>query len=124
MNAYWYPADRTFGSCIRLQDHWGEYVLSLQEKKTYLLRKFEGRVYAGEISESRTGSGASWSSSASGKRDIQVFVGGNVAADITETEIGSTAGQYFGLVDGQRWPLRFVTVSEAAEQRIEMVREP
>ncbi|MGI5869082.1 MAG: hypothetical protein ACOX9C_06545 [Kiritimatiellia bacterium] len=56
MNAYWYPSDGAFGSALRLQDHWGEYLVRIQEQKTYLILRYKGRIYAGEITESSPGS--------------------------------------------------------------------
>ena len=120
MNAYWYPADEMNGPCIRLQDHWGEYLLRLKEAKTYLILRYKGRILAGEISESSPASSMGARDHAGGKAEIYASVGDNTAIDITDTVVGRESGRYFGRIDGREYPVRFIPVSESPEIEIEM----
>ena len=122
MNAYWYPPREGRGPSIRLQDHWGEYLLRLSDQKTYSLVRYKGRVYAGEIFDSNTNYGIGEIGTGSGEPVVSVSSGSNHATDITDTPVAQGPGQYFGRIDGQEYPLRFVPVSESPEQKIEMVR--
>jgi hypothetical protein len=120
MNAYWYEPSEQSGPCIRLQDHWGEYLLRLDEQKTYLILRYEGHVLAGEISESSPGYSVSQRGAADGEPEIHASVGGNEAVDITDTAVGRGPGRYFGRIDGQSHPIRFIPASESPEIKIEM----
>ena len=51
---------------------------------------------------------------------LVVSVGSNTASDITDTVVARGPGQYFGGIDGQAYPLRFVSASESPEQKIKM----
>lgn len=108
MHAYWYPADARFGPCIRLQDQGRnrDCLVSLQEKKTYLILRDNARICAGEISESNPGWG-----SAGGAPPCFLAVGRNNAFDIAETSVAKEPGQYIGSIDGRSSPLRFVPAS-------------
>lgn len=120
MNVYWYPVSNGSGACIRLQNHWGEYLLDLAKKKTYRILRYKGRVFAGEIGDGGSDYSMGTSTSAGRKSEIRVFVGKNSAADITHTLMGSRQGDYFGRIDGRDAPLRFVKKSEAPEVQIKM----
>jgi hypothetical protein len=122
MNAYWYPSEVTLGPTIRLQDHWREYLLRMQEQKTYLILRYKGRVFAGEITVRSPGASIAETHPPGGESEIHVSVGDSQAEDITDTNVGRCSGEYFGRIDGQRYPVRFVPVSETPELGIEMVR--
>jgi len=115
MNAYWYPSGNGLGPCIRLQDYLREYLLDLDKRRTYLLLRYAGQVFAGEISESNPGYLTSTSRSPGGKPEIHVYVGGNQADNISHTVVAYSPGAYFGGIDGQHSSLQFVPASEAAE---------
>ncbi len=118
MNAYWYPSTDGFGPCIRLQDHWGQYLLRLDDLKTYRLLRYRDRTYIGEI----TDSSASYSMGLRGQVGGEPFVrvGDNEALDVTDRAIALGPGEYLGRIDGSKYRLRFVTAHEASEERIDM----
>jgi len=122
MNAYWYPSYDVFGPAIRLQDHWGEYLVRVQDQKTYRLLRYKGQVFAGEITESSPGTSMGESHPVDGEPEIHASVGDNKAEDVTDTNVGRESGEYFGRIDGQDYPVRFVPASEATEVEIEMMR--
>ncbi len=117
MDAYWYPPDDGLGPCIRLRDYLHEYLLDLERRKTYLLLRYEGQVFAGEISENDPGYLTCTSSGPEDEPEIQVYVGGNRAENITHTAAASTPGEYFGGIEGRRSSLRFVPASESDKSR-------
>jgi len=122
MNAYWYPSDPKSGPTIRLQDRWGEYLVRMQEQKTYMILRYKDRVFAGEITESNPGSLIGETLLAGGELGVDVSVGDNQAMDVTTTTVGQGPGQYFGRIDGESSTLRFVPVSESLEESIDIVK--
>lgn len=122
MNAYWYPADPIFGPCIRLDDTHGEYLLALGSRRTYLILRHRDRVFAGEILDKIDLANIGESVGPDGKRGITAEIGDRPAADITETTVGRGAGRYFGRIDGEEHPLRFLPAGEAPEEKIAKLR--
>ena len=123
INAYWYPSDPTLGPCILLQDNrHGEYLLRLQERKTYLIIRYRGRVFAGEIYDKSIGSSCREAKSSDGENEISVSVGDRPAMDITDTAVGKEPGSYFGRIDEERFPLRFLPAAEVPEEKIHKTR--
>lgn len=115
INAYWYAPTDNFGPCIRLQDSHGEYLLDLNKKTTCLILRYEGHVFAGEIADGKVDYSMGKTFPNSGEEEIHAFVGKNKATDITRTHLASKPCEYFGRVDGQQAPLRFIPVSQGAE---------
>lgn len=124
MNAYWYPQDEMFGPCIRLQDHFGEYLLSLRQTKVYLLFRYEDRVFAGVASGSERE--PAWSITAdypsAGEPAIIASVGTSDARDVSESVVAQEKGQYLGRIDCQPSSVRFVPAAAAPEEAIPVLR--
>lgn len=118
MNAYWYPQEEAFPAAIRLQDHWGEYVVRPAEMKTYSLLRRKGRLYIGEVQDENSG----YSISEREGAPLEVTLNGSEALDVTDSPLGSGSGSYIGRIDGTTVPLRFVPAEEAPEQKIEGLR--
>lgn len=122
MNAYWYPEEDGFGPCIRLQDHWGEYLLRFDDWKTYRMINYKNQIFIEEITDGSEGYSMDEHTLPDGEQVLDLSVGNNRAIDITNRPVAQGTGKYFGRIDGTRHPLRFVTASEAPEAKIEMVR--
>jgi hypothetical protein len=59
---------------------------------------------------------------AEGQPVTHVSVGTNEAVDITDRAVALGPGEYFGRIDGSKYPLRFLTLAEGSEERIEMAK--
>ncbi|MBN1394893.1 MAG: hypothetical protein JW959_07710 [Pirellulales bacterium] len=108
MKAYWYPPGDGHGPCIRFRDYYTEHLIDLDKRKTYLLIRYAGRVFAGEISESDPGYLTSTARGPDGEEKIRVYVGGNEAANITHTALASSPGAYFGGIEIRPSSLKFI----------------
>lgn len=88
---FWYPNEPAFGPCIRV--HGGAYdcLVSLSQRKTFMLVGYEGRVFAGEITQSDPGWGA-----VGGTPPYYVAIGSHDAVDITESMVAKEPGLRFG----------------------------
>lgn len=121
INVYWIDEKDSFGPLVLLRDHWGESLVDLATRETLrLVRVGADRVFAGHIDNERAGVG--WTgTSDDAVDDLRVHVGQNIATDITRFSIYDRL-QYLGRLDGRFGPLRFISASEASEERIKMIR--
>ena len=111
LNAYWYPAAKGRGQCIRLESPLGEYLIDFDRQKTHLLLRCAGRVFAGEITERSPGHLTASSVAPSDEAETAVYVGGNRAEDISGTPPAAAPGKFFGtLVFTSSGEVRFLPV--------------
>lgn len=119
INLYWIEEKDGFGPMLLMRDNWGEYLIDLERKKSFILIKPEaGRVFAGEINDERGGYG--WGHLPNG--DLRVHSCGKDATEITQYQVYDDL-KYIGRLDGRTPRLRFIASSEAPEERVQMVTQ-
>jgi len=117
INVYWYKAQDGNETYLRLQDHWGEYMIDLERGLTQNILRIDGRVFVGDISDD-TVIGLGWEKT-DGKL-TKMYAGESEAKEITG-EPHSLPGKYIGRIDGTHGCPMFISVDESEEEYIEMV---
>jgi len=118
INVYFYPRQDGSGPAIRLQDHWGQYMLDLKRKVSRLIIRVDGSTYAGDLHSERASSG--WSQADGGPESVEID--GRPAQLLQGTLAGP--GQYLGRLDGTKGPVAFIPASSEKERSIPMAHEP
>ncbi len=112
VNAYWYPANPQGGPWVRFQDREGEYLLDMKSQKVSRILRYQGHVFAGELSSGHDGIAVV----ESGGRII-ASVGRRDAYEITGTPVGDSSGKYIGRIEGNYFRRRFITPDQSPEQQ-------
>jgi hypothetical protein len=116
VNTYWYPANQPGGPRVRIQDREGEYFIDIKEHKVSRVLRYQGRVFAGELSGGQDGIAIVESG---GK--ILVSAGRRDAYEITGTPVADSPGTYIGRIEGNYYRLRFITPNQSPEQKIRVL---
>ena len=88
VDVYWYPADEQRGPFVRLEDHWGEYLIDVNKRRSYSLWRVEDTLFAGDCTTS--GGAYSWSAS----EDEAVF--NRQPAVVVEPPVSNSSGLHLG----------------------------
>ncbi len=110
MSLYWHAASNEGGPWVRFEDRWGEYLADLGSKRTFKIVRCKERVFLGEILKSLSET----DSVDFGGGRVIVEVDGREALEITGSPLAGT-GSFFGRIDGQSKPLKFIPASKPAE---------
>ncbi len=121
INLYWIDQMNDFDPLLLMRDRWGEYLVDFAKRETLrLVRVKDERIFAGRIDNESNGVGWETGTLKDGTQKLYVHVGHNAAKEITGYQIYERL-QYLGRLDGRSSPLRFVSASEAPEEKIKMI---
>ncbi|MBN2377332.1 MAG: hypothetical protein JXD22_13090 [Sedimentisphaerales bacterium] len=116
INVYWYAKEDGHGPFLRLQDHWGEYLIDLERGQIFEMLRTDKRVFIGNVRDNR-GAEMGWESF-NGKI-TRVYSGNQDAEEITGKP-HSRPGIYIGRIDGTKiGPCRFIRTDDSSEELIE-----
>ena len=114
IDVYWLEKQEKEGPYIRLHEHQGEYLIDLSRGVTQVIGRINGRVFVSELKNNKMPA-FDWAK-INGELS-RVHTGGKEAEEITGS-LASLQGKFIGRIDATEGPLRFITLAEPKEEKL------
>lgn len=114
INVYWYKASRGRGPYLRLHDHWGEYVVAIDEGATYEIFHSKDATCVAKLVLGEEIDGKFRTMDEHG-----ISIVGSLQWEKSDAIYVREPGEYLGRIDETGIPLRFITPKELPEEKFE-----